>query len=175
MRKTFVIIIAVGMIGLLNYGLRQNASASITPVGTANTASTASTATSGASGGYKDGTYTGSTEYNPYGDVQVAVVINGGKITDINYLQMPQGAGHTNYVTASVEPMLKQETLQAQNANISFISGATYTSQTYQASLQSALNQAAGGSGNASTPSGSSTSPTTQPQSLPGDSGGYDN
>ena len=40
-------------------------------------------------------------------------------------------------------PYLKQETIQAQNPNnVQIISGATFTSQAYLQSLQSALNKA---------------------------------
>lgn len=185
MRKTIVIIVVVGMIGLLNYGLRQHTSATLLPTAGTGTAaaqtSGAASTTASATGGYKDGTFTGAAQYNPYGTVQIGVVISGGKISDVNFVQMPQGAGHTNYVTSAVEPMLKQETLSAQNANISFISGATYTSQTYQASLQSALNQAAAGGSSSSnsssnTSTGTGASASTQTQSVPsGLSGGGDN
>lgn len=92
--------------------------------------------------GYKDGTFTGAAEQNPYGIVQIAVVISGGKIVDVNFIQMPSGDGHTNEVTAVAGPMLKQTTLQAQSANIDFVSGATSTSESYQMSLQFALDQA---------------------------------
>lgn len=176
MRKTIVIIIVVGMIGLLNYGLRQHTSATLLPTAGASTATAPTSGPTGttasAKGGYKDGTFTGGAQYNPYGTVQIGVVITGGKISDVNFVQMPQGAGHTNYVTSAVEPILKQETLSAQNANISFISGATYTSQTYQASLQSALNQAAGGSsassGSSNTSSGTGSTAPAQTQFVPG-------
>jgi uncharacterized protein with FMN-binding domain len=39
-------------------------------------------------------------------------------------------------------PKLQQEALTAQNANVATVSGATYTSQAYKSSLQSALDQA---------------------------------
>jgi uncharacterized protein with FMN-binding domain len=92
---------------------------------------------------FKDGTYTGSSEDTAYGTVQVAVVVSGGKITDVNFLKMPNDRGHTQEVTAFSEPLLKQETLQRQSAHIDFVTGATQTSEGYEQSLQSALNQAA--------------------------------
>jgi uncharacterized protein with FMN-binding domain len=92
---------------------------------------------------YKDGTFTGSAADTPYGTVQVAVVINGGKITGINFLRMPDDQGRSRDVTAFAEPQLKQNTLAAQNSNIEFVSGATDTSFGYQESLQRALDQAA--------------------------------
>src|SRR5204863_2489553 len=58
--------------------------------------------------GYKDGTYTGTTKQTAYGPVQIAVVINGGRITNVSFLQMPNDRGHTQEVTAQSSPILKQ-------------------------------------------------------------------
>ena len=110
----------------------------------ANTTTDSSTDTqASSSSGLKDGTYTGQSEFTPYGTVKVAAVVSGGKITDIKFLQMPGPEGHSREVTAFAEPYLKQETLQNQNGNIQFVSGATTTSEAYQMSLQAALDQAA--------------------------------
>jgi uncharacterized protein with FMN-binding domain len=98
--------------------------------------------TSTASGTYKDGTYTGDAEDTIYGTVQVAAVINGGKITDIKFLRMPGPEGHSKEVTAFAEDPLKQSTLNHQSANIDFVSGATQTSEGYVQSLQAALDRA---------------------------------
>ena len=95
------------------------------------------------SASFKDGTYSGASEFTPYGTVKVAAVVSGGKITDIKFLQMPGPEGHSREVTAFAEPYLKQETLQNQNGSIQFVSGATTTSEAYQMSLQAALDQAA--------------------------------
>lgn len=95
---------------------------------------------------YKDGSYDGNNETTPYGDVQIAVVISGGKITDVNFLNMPNDRGHSREITNAVEPIFKNLTLEKQSANIDFISGATSTSYGYEQSLQSALDKAAGAS-----------------------------
>ena len=107
----------------------------------ANTGSSSPTTSSSSS--FKDGTYTGNSEDTPYGTVQIAVVVSGGKITDVKFLLMPNDLGHSQEVTAAAEPLLKEITLQKQSSNIDFVSGATSTSQGYQQSLQSALDQAA--------------------------------
>ena len=146
MRKTAVIICTVGLLGLLGYGVRQHGAGSLTLTSSppSNTrAGSSSAASSQTAQTYKDGTYTGQPEDNPYGTVQIAVVISGGKISDVNFLQMPSGFGHTDEVTSAAEPLLKQSTLSAQSANIDFVSGATLTSQAFQQSLQTALDQAA--------------------------------
>jgi uncharacterized protein with FMN-binding domain len=89
------------------------------------------------------GQLTGQAVQTPFGTVQVQVTLQNGKITDVQTLQMPSGRGHTAEVTAYAAPQLRSEALQAQSAQIDTISGATYTSDGYIQSLQSALDQAA--------------------------------
>ena len=91
---------------------------------------------------YKDGTYTGSVADAFYGNIQVQAVISGGKITDIQFLQYPNDNGHSAAVNQQADPMLTQEAIQTQNANVNIISGATDTSQAFMQSLSSALTQA---------------------------------
>lgn len=94
-------------------------------------------------GSYKDGSYTGVVgSASQYGDIQVKVIISGGKITDIQYLQFPSGGGHTAEVTAMAKPALKQEAITAQSASINVVSGATQDTEGFIQSLQSALDQA---------------------------------
>jgi uncharacterized protein with FMN-binding domain len=156
MKKGIVIILAVAIIGALGiYGKShtkannskaqptQNTSNSNTLGESSNISSTPSESSTPNSSVLKNGTFTGSTVDTVYGPVQIAVVISGGKITDVKFLQMPNDLGHTQEVTAMAEPLLEQETLNKQSFHIDFVSGATQTSEGYQQSLQSALNQAA--------------------------------
>jgi len=87
-------------------------------------------------------TYTGPVVENPYGPVQVAVAEEGGKIVDVKALKMPTEHAQSQEISEQVAPMLRTEVLQAQNAEISVVSGATYTSESYASSLQGALRQA---------------------------------
>lgn len=91
---------------------------------------------------YKDGTYTGSVADAYYGNVQVAVTIASGKISDVKFLQYPNTHQTSVYINNQAMPYLKQEALQAQNSKVQIISGATYTSEAFQQSLESALSQA---------------------------------
>ena len=95
------------------------------------------------SAGYADGTYTGSTVSNRYGDVQVQVTISGGQLVDVTALQLPDGDRHSASISSQVEPWLREAALTAQSAQIDLVSGATYTSRSYAESLQSALDAAA--------------------------------
>ena len=94
------------------------------------------------SNGSFSGQLTGQAVDIPFGTVQVKVTMQNGKITDVQTLQLPRG-GHSGQVSSYAAPQLRSEALQAQSANIDTISGATYTSQGYAQSLQSALSQAA--------------------------------
>lgn len=91
---------------------------------------------------YKDGTYNGLAAQTSYGNVQVAIVIGGGKMTDVKLLQMPNDRAYSREVTAVAGPLLRQSTLQHQNTNIDFVSGATSTSYGFEQSLQAALDKA---------------------------------
>jgi uncharacterized protein with FMN-binding domain len=88
------------------------------------------------------GTFTGSSVDTPYGPVQVSATLSGGKLTDVNVLQVPDNGRYEDQIVTDAVPMLKSEALSAQSANIDIVSGATFTSQGYAQSLQSALNQA---------------------------------
>jgi Uncharacterized protein conserved in bacteria len=69
------------------------------------------------------------------------VILSNGKITDVQPLQMPFDRRRSEEITQIVTPMLHDEVLQAQSGQIDLISGATYTSDAYQRSLQAALDQ----------------------------------
>ena len=87
-------------------------------------------------------TYDGDPVDNRFGTVQVRVTIQGGQITGVQPLQMPVDHAQSAYISQQAEPLLQQEALQAQSANIQILSGATYTSESYAQSLQSALDKA---------------------------------
>ncbi len=79
-----------------------------------------------------------------FGDVQVRIVESGGKIVDVQPLQLPFDRSRSLEISQYVAPILDSEALQAQSAQIDTISGATYTSYAYQRSLQSALDRVHG-------------------------------
>jgi uncharacterized protein with FMN-binding domain len=91
---------------------------------------------------YKDGQYTGRDYQTEYGDNQVKVVITNGRIVDVQPLQLPFDRQRSAYISQVAGPMLRTEALKAQSAQIDIVSGATFTSDAYAQSLQSALDQA---------------------------------
>jgi uncharacterized protein with FMN-binding domain len=112
--------------------------ATTTPAGGTPTPTSTKT---GSTGQYKDGTYTGSVADAFYGNLQAAVTINGGMITDVTFPQYPTGE-ESGHVSRFALPALKQEAIAAQNANVNIVSGATQDSEAFRQSLASALAQA---------------------------------
>ncbi len=96
------------------------------------------------SGRYKNGTYTGPVVDAYYGYVQVQAVVQNGQITNVQFLQYPQDRRTSQEINSYAVPVLQQEAVQAQSANVNLITGATLTSEGFQQSLQSALSQAGG-------------------------------
>jgi uncharacterized protein with FMN-binding domain len=74
--------------------------------------------------------------------VQVQITVSGGKITSANVVQVPQESSHDIRINSQAVPILNQEVVQAQSAHIDSVSGATYTSDGYTRSLQSAIDAA---------------------------------
>jgi uncharacterized protein with FMN-binding domain len=72
----------------------------------------------------------------------VQISVTGGRITAATLLQVPHEAGRTDRINSQAVPILNQETVQAQSAQIDTVSGATYTSDGYIRSLQSAIDAA---------------------------------
>jgi uncharacterized protein with FMN-binding domain len=101
------------------------------------TPSAAATTTAPAATGIKDGTFTGPSVNVNYGNVQVKITVVNGRITDAVAVKAPSGK-NDRYTNMSV-PVLKQQTLKAQSANIQGVSGASYTSYGWFTSLQGAL------------------------------------
>ena len=88
------------------------------------------------------GTFTGSTVGTRYGDVQVAVTLAAGKLTAVTALAFPSADTKSAAVSDQAIPLLREETIAAQSAEVATISGATYTSKAWQESLAAALAQA---------------------------------
>lgn len=109
------------------------------PAGTAQSAPPATTPAPKPVGQYTDGSYTGSPADAYYGTVQVKAVIRNGHIADVQFLQYPSDRANSRYINSQAMPLLTQEAIQAQSAQVDGVSGATFTSQAFQQSLASAL------------------------------------
>jgi uncharacterized protein with FMN-binding domain len=87
-------------------------------------------------------TVDGASEMTSYGVVQVRVVIANGAITDVTAVQYPQSEREDIRINSKAVPMLRAQVLAAQSAKIDGVSGATFTTDGYVTSLQSALDAA---------------------------------
>ena len=84
-----------------------------------------------------NGTFTGPSVFVNYGNVQVKITVVNGRITDAVAVQAP--SGRNDRWTNMAVPILKEQTLKAQSANIQGASGASYTSYGWYTSLQGAI------------------------------------
>lgn len=118
--------------------------------GSAGTGSGSSGGTAGSSGSQgssssaslKNGTFNGPSEDTRFGTVQVAIVVAGGKITDVKSLHLTDAERRSQMISAYAAPILRSEVLKAQSVNVDTVSGATITSDAYLTSLQGALDAA---------------------------------
>ncbi|WP_406155990.1 FMN-binding protein [Streptomyces canus] len=103
-----------------------------------------SASASGGTGSAATGTktVTGDTVQTRWGPVQVRITIKSGKLTEVTAVTYPTDNPRDQEINSYALPRLRTEALQAQSAEIDTVSGATYTSDGYRQSLQSALDSA---------------------------------
>lgn len=170
MRKRAALSASVASLGILAIGWQAGAhaleAAQPTAAGTTGTTGTtgagsttagAASGASGTSGGTSSGTasqattgaqakaqttYAGQAVSTRYGDVQVQITVQHGKITDVTALHLTDAEMRSQMISANAAPILRSEVLQAQSANVQTVSGATITSDAYLQSLQAALDAA---------------------------------
>ncbi|WP_329579914.1 FMN-binding protein [Kitasatospora sp. NBC_01250] len=160
MRRTIVTTAATaaGVVLLLSLKPHGSSSAQSTPVissdtgatvapdqpsnGTSTGPTSSASAAPNASAGAATRTVTGSAIDTRYGPVQVRITLTGGKLSKVDVLQYPSDTNRDEEINSYALPQLNQEAIAAGSARIDAVSGATYTSQGYTRSLQSALDQA---------------------------------
>ncbi|QGF23659.1 FMN-binding protein [Raineyella fluvialis] len=122
-------------------GSGSTGSGSTSSAGSGSTGSTGSS--SGAPTTAASGTsYSGSAYQSPYGPMQVSITVSGTKITGIQWTQVPLSDGHSYRINSYAAPLLVEQAMAAQSATIDGVSGATYTTQGFRTSLQSAIKKA---------------------------------
>ncbi|WP_432134478.1 FMN-binding protein [Streptomyces sp. bgisy154] len=129
-----------GFVLLLSLKPHTAPEAAAPPPSAAASAPSASGGSSGTSG--VDTTVTGDSVDTRWGPVQVRITVRDGKITDVTAVEYPQDNPRDEQINAYALPRLRSEALAAQSAEIDTVSGATYTSDGYRESLQSALDSA---------------------------------
>jgi uncharacterized protein with FMN-binding domain len=114
--------------------------AAAAPATTSSSSSSSNTSSAKKSTGVS-GTATGDAISTQYGNAQVKVTVENGKITKIEALQLQGNDPRSVQISSSAEPTLQQEALTTQTAAVDAVSGATFTSASYMQSLQSALDK----------------------------------
>jgi uncharacterized protein with FMN-binding domain len=87
-------------------------------------------------------TVTGALVTDQYGQLQVKLTVRNGRISNVGFTTFVANDGHSLQIDQSAAPVLIRETIAAQSAQIQSVSGATYTSNSYQQSLQAAIDKA---------------------------------
>lgn len=112
------------------------------PAAPAAPAGIVSTAPASGRGGKTTTVVNGQSALTRYGPVQVEVTISSSRITSIKTLTSPSSGDRDRAISAFSLPILQREAVTAQSATIDTVSGATFTSDGYRRSLQSALDAA---------------------------------
>jgi uncharacterized protein with FMN-binding domain len=147
-----------GLVALLSFkshGMTVSSASAATTGGTSGTSSSGTSGTSSSStttvpGEFPMGslagkltagetTVTGHVGNTVYGPVQIQLIMRNSKIVKVAVLEQPMNTIHDIQIGAFAFPKLIGETLTTQTAKIDSVSGASYTSAGYIASLQSAL------------------------------------
>jgi uncharacterized protein with FMN-binding domain len=145
----------VGLVALLDYkssgaigrshvsvnagppAVAPSTTAPATPTGATSGTSPATTTPAGSSG-----QYTGSDVSYRYGDIEVQITVANGRITNISIPQESASDPRSQFINGQAIPILTNEALAAQNLNFDAVSGATFTSDAFAQSLQTALTKA---------------------------------
>jgi uncharacterized protein with FMN-binding domain len=155
MRKTIVSAVIIGVFAIYCLLHNQSSTAALLPATTSSSnttsgapSSSSSTASATASGTaapgarYKDGSFVGIVADAQWGYVQVRAVIQGGKISDVQWVQYPSDRQRSVEINQIADPQLTSEAIQAQGAQVDVVTGATDSSVAFMQSLSDALSQA---------------------------------
>lgn len=128
----------IGTVGVLSYVPIATNATSLSAVSANPTATSATPLTPASTGSTSIRKIAGSTIQTQFGPVQVQITVQGSKIIAARALQTPHG-GTSSMINQQAVPYLIQQTLAAQSAKVQGVSGATYTSDGWARSLQSAV------------------------------------
>lgn len=141
MRK--LLLSALAVVAFVAYALVQRETGGAT--GGLDGTSTSTTAVGGVNGAvYLNGKYTGDIANTSWGDIQVQVVIDDDRIASVSTVEYPRDRPLSTQINDFAIPILEQEVVRVQSAEVDLVTGATVTSEGFIESLTSALGQAGG-------------------------------
>ena len=79
------------------------------------------------------------TATTPFSIIQLRVTLTGGELTRVETLELSGDNARTEAINARAEPILREEALRAGSARVHTVSGATFTSRVWIASLRDAI------------------------------------
>lgn len=91
---------------------------------------------------FKDGAFTGKPDRMTYGDLQVTVVMRGGRIEDVLLIEIPARTPTSEKMSEEMLPRLVAQALTKQDWDVDTISGATQTTIAFKRAMVYALRQA---------------------------------
>ncbi|WP_062202954.1 FMN-binding protein [Demequina salsinemoris] len=89
-----------------------------------------------------DGTYTGEAVQTRYGVYQVEITVSGGEVTDVTLVQEGETDHESEQIKSVALPELIQEVLDTQSSDVTYVSGASFTSEGFAQSVADAFDQA---------------------------------
>lgn len=133
--------------GFLNPTGATTSAAAATPIGTGTSTGTSASASGTSStpstpAAAATGKFDGAAVRTPYGNYQAEIIVTAGKITDISMLQSGNSDGTSRQISGYALPQLIKAVLQKQTANVGYVSGASFTTQGFESSVQSAMQSA---------------------------------
>ena len=147
MRRVLLAIVSTvaSLVFLLGFKTHAVKSAAVSPVSPATvtpSSGSSNSVTGGSSSGGAAKTVTGDAADTRYGPVQVKITVVNGKVTAAEAVDYPVNDPRDQEINSYAIPQLNSEAHAAGSAQIDTVSGATYTSEGYITSLQSALDKA---------------------------------
>jgi len=138
-----LVLSALTVLAFIAYALFQRETGAAT--GATDGIGTSTTAGGGPSeAGYTNGKYLGDVANTSWGDIQVQIVIDNNRIASVSAVQYPQDRPLSTQINRFAMPMLEQEAVHMQSAEVELVTGATVSSEGFIDSLNSALGQAEG-------------------------------
>jgi uncharacterized protein with FMN-binding domain len=125
----------IGLVLLLSFKTQPSTTAATTPPA-------AVSGSGGTAASTSAGTVDGDAADTRFGPVQVRITVENGKLASVTAVEYPTESRRDQEINEYAIPVLNQEAAQAGTADIDMVSGATYTSEGYTQSLQSALDKA---------------------------------
>ena len=146
MTKRAVLVSVMSSAAVLVFGWQLGTQATAVPVPVAasgsTTTTTAITTPRTMTPRTPSGSFTGSPVSTKFGTVQVAISVADGQVTDVTAVKLTDADRRSVQISNRAAPILRAAVLAAQSAKVDVVSGATYTSDAYRTSLQSALDRA---------------------------------